>query len=118
MGVTYEKEPSGLYVIRLSGTMTDQDKKRVEDFGKKNIDRSTRIKVLILAEDFTGWAKEGDWGDLAFMLEYDPFIEKIAVVASENWQDRLLVFLGAGLREAAVEFFPIGEENMARAWLR
>lgn len=118
MGVTFAKEPSGLYVIRIAGTLTDKDRKGVEKFGKENIDRSTKIKVLILAEDFSGWAKQGDWGDLAFMLEYDPYIEKIAVVASEQWRDRMLVFLGAGLRGAAVEFFPIGEENMARAWLR
>lgn len=118
MNVSYAKEPSGLYVIRISGTFTDKDRRAVERFGKENIDRSAKIKVLILAEDFSGWAKQGDWGDLAFMLEYDPYIEKIAVVTSEQWRDRMMVFLGAGLREAAVEFFPIGDEIMARAWLR
>ena len=118
MGATYLKEASGIYVIRISGILTDQDQKEVEKFGKTTIDRSGKIKVLILAEGFSGWAKKGDWGDLTFMLEYDPYIEKIAVVASEQWRDKMLVFLGAGLREAAVEFFPIGEENMAHAWLQ
>jgi len=117
MAVSYVKEPSGLYVIRISGALTEKDRKRVERFGRENIDRDARIKVLILAEDFSGWSRQGDWGDLTFMMEYDPFIEKIAVVASERWQDKMLAFLGAGLREAAVKFFPVGEENMARAWL-
>lgn len=117
MGVTYGREPSGLFVIRLSGTLTDQDRKRVEGFGRRSIDRSTKIRVLILAEGFTGWARQGDWDDMTFMLEYDPYIAKIAVVADDRWRDRMLLFLGAGLRDAAVEFFMTGEEDRARAWL-
>lgn len=118
MGASTMIEPSGLFVIRLSGTLTVEDRNAVEKFGREHIDRGTQIKVLILAEDFSGWARQGNWGDLTFMLEYDRFIEKIAVVASEQWRDRMLLFLGAGLREASVEFFSIGEENLARALLR
>jgi len=118
MGVTCLKEPSGLYIVRMSGIFTDQDRKGVENFGRTTIDRSGKVKVLILAEGFSGWAKKGNWGDLTFMLEYDPYIEKIAVVADEQWRDEMLMYLGAGLRKAAVEFFPHGKENKARAWLQ
>jgi hypothetical protein len=118
MGVTYVKEPSGLYVIRMSGNFTDQDRKGVENFGRATIDRSGKVKVLVLAEGFSGWARQGDWGDLTFMLEYDPYIEKIAVVAGEQWRDKMLMYLGAGLRKAAVEFFTMDHENKARAWLQ
>jgi hypothetical protein len=117
MAASVEKEPSGLFVIRLSGTFTVADRNALEKFGRENIDRGARIKVLILDEDFSGWSRQGDWGDLTFMLEYDRFIEKIAVVASEKWRDRMMLFLGAGLREASVEFFPLGEERIARGWL-
>jgi hypothetical protein len=118
MGVTYVKEPSGLYVIRMSGIFTDQDRKGVENFGRETIDRSGKVKVIVLAEGFSGWAKEGDWGDMTFMIEYDPCIEKIAVVAGEQWRDKMLMYLGAGLRKAAVEFFAMGHEDKARAWLQ
>jgi hypothetical protein len=118
MGVTCLKEPSGLYIVRMSGIFTDQDRKGVENFGRTTIDRSGKVKVLILAEGFSGWAKKGDWDDMTFMLEYDPYIEKIAIVAEEQWRDKMLMFLGAGLRKAAVEFFPRGQENKARTWLR
>ena len=67
---------------------------------------------------FTDWAKKGDWGDLTFMLEYDPYIDKIAVVADEQWRDKVLIYLGAGLRKAAVEFFTMGHEDKVRAWLK
>lgn len=117
MGVTYAKEPSGIYAIRLSGIFTNQERKEMENAGRAMIDRSEKIRVLILAEGFSGWGREGDWGDLTFMLEYDPYIEKIAVVAGEQWRDKMLMYLGAGYRKAAVEFFPLGQEDKARAWL-
>lgn len=118
MSVTYVKEPSGLYVIRMSGIFTDQDRKGVENLGRATIDRSGKIKVLILAEGFSGWAQKGEWGDLTFMLEYDPYIEKIAVVAGEQWRDQMLAYLAAGLRKAAVEFYTQGQEDRAREWLQ
>jgi len=118
MGVTYVKEPSGLYVIRWSGIFTDQYRREVENAGRAMIDRSGKVKVLILSEGFSGWAKKGDWGDLSFMLEYDPYIEKIAVVADTQWRDKMLMYLAAGIRKAAVEFFALGQEDMARAWLQ
>ena len=117
MGVAGEKEPSGLYVLRISGVFTNQDRKAIEEAGRAELDRRSKIKVLILADGFAGWGKEGDWGDIRFMLEYDHYMEKIAVVADEKWRDKLLMFLAAGHREAAVEFFPSGEESRAREWL-
>jgi hypothetical protein len=118
MGISYVKEPSGLFVLRLSGIFTDQERKEMEKAGRAMIDRSGKVKVLILAEGFSGWAKKGDWGDVSFMFEYDPYIEKIAVVADKQWRDNMLMYLGAGMRKAAVEFFPLGQEDKARAWLQ
>jgi hypothetical protein len=117
MGITGEKEPSGLYILRMSGVFTNQDRKAMEAAGRAEIDRSSKIRILILAGGFAGWGKEGDWGDIRFMLEYDPYIEKIAVVADEKWRDPFLMYLAAGHRKAAVEFFPPGEESKARQWL-
>ena len=118
MPITYMKEPSGVYVIRVSGIFTNKERKEMENAGRAMIDRKEKIKVLIIAEGFSGWGKEGDWGDLSFMLEHDPYIEKIAVVAGENWRDMMLMFLAKGYRKAAVEFFPLGQEAKARAWLQ
>ena len=61
---------------------------------------------------------EGNWGDLTFMYEADPHINKIAIVAEGKWKDQLLMYLGAGRRQAAVEFFSVGEIQAARDWLQ
>jgi hypothetical protein len=55
---------------------------------------------------------------MTFFFEHDKHMEKIAVVANDKWKDQLLMLLGAGMRQAAVEFFPDSGEEAARGWLR
>ncbi len=118
MSVSFTKESEDLFVVSVGGILTFNDLKEIQNNASRAIDRSHKIKLLLLAENFSGWAKEGDWGNLEFMDEHDPYIEKIAVVTSEKWKDDLLLFLGAGIREASVEFFLTGEEEKARDWLK
>ena len=118
MSVTFTKESEDLFVISVQGVLTFDDQKEVEKEGREQFDRSQKVKLLVLAEQFSGWGKEGDWGDLTFMHEYDPYIEKIAVVAEGKWKDQILMYIGAGRREAAVKFFFEDEEEDARDWLQ
>ena len=115
MSVTFTKESDDLFVINLQGIFTFYDLKEVEKSAREQIDRNKKNKVLVLSEDFTGWGKEGDWGDLTFFHEYDPYIEKIAVVAEANWKDEMLMYIGAGRRKAEVKFF--FEDEDAWDWL-
>ena len=117
MSVTFTKEADDLFVISVQGIFTFDDLKEVEKSAREQIDRNQKVKLLVLAEDFTGWGKEGDWGDLTFMYEYDSCIEKIAVAAEANWKDQMLMYLGAGRRQAQVEFFFEDEAEDARDWL-
>ena len=118
MSMKFTKESEDLFVIHVKGTLTFEDQKEIENKGREQIDRSQKVKLLVLADQFTGWGKEGDWGDLTFKYEYDPYIEKIAVVADEKWRDQILMFLGVGRRQASVEFFFPGETDDARDWLQ
>ncbi len=118
MSVTYVKESENLLVVHIEGTFTFEDLKEIQNKAHAEIDRSRKVKLLVLAEEFSEWGKEGDWGDLTFMYEHDAQIEKIAVVAEGKWKDQILMFLGAGRRQAAVEFFLPGETQAARDWLR
>ena len=118
MGVSFAEKSEDLFVVSIEGVLTFDELMEIENKFAAAIDRSRKIKGLILAEDFSGWAKEGDWGNLEFMLEYDPYIQKIAVVANEEKKDDLLLYLGKGMREASVEFFPAGEKQKAHDWLQ
>ncbi len=118
MSVTFTKESDDLFVIKVQGVLTFDDLKDVEKRARVEIDRSQKTKLLVLADQFSGWGKEGDWGDLTFMYEYDPYIDKIAVVAEANWKDQMLMYLGAGRRQAQVKFFFDDEAEDARDWLQ
>ncbi len=118
MSVSFTKESEDLFVVSVEGILTFNDLKEVQNNASRAIDRSHKIKLLLLAENFYGWAKEGDWGNVEFLIEHDPYVHKIAVVTSEKWKDDVLLFLGAGIREASVEFFLTGEEEKARDWLQ
>jgi len=118
MSVSFTKESEDLFVVSIEGVLTFDELKEIENKFTAAIDRSRKIKGLILAENFSGWAKEGDWGNLEFMLKNDPYIQKIAVVANEEKKDDLLIFLLKGMREALVEFFPAGEKQKALDWLQ
>ncbi len=118
MSVSFTKESEDLFVVSVEGILTFNDLKEIQNNVSTAMDRSRKIKVLLLAENFSGWAKEGDWGNLEFLLEHDPYIQKIAVVTSEKWKDWVLIFLGAGMRKASVESFLTGEEEKARDWLK
>ncbi|MHC4309102.1 MAG: SpoIIAA family protein [Planctomycetota bacterium] len=118
MSVTFTKESGDLFVVRVQGVLTFNDQKKIEKIGREQINRNKKVKILALLEQFSGWGKEGDWGDLTFMYEYDPYIEKIAVVAEGKWKDDILMFLGAGRRLAQVKSFFPDEEKNAREWLQ
>ena len=118
MSMTFTKESDDLFVISVQGVFTFEDLKEIQEKASAQIDSSGKVKLLVLAEQFSGWGKEGDWGDLTFMYEYDSNIEKIAVVAEGKWQDEILMFVGAGRRQAAVEFFLPDKTEDARAWLQ
>ena len=116
MSVTVQREPDNLFVVTIKGVFTYDDLKEVESYAERK-EQKKQVKILVHAEEFEGWGKEGDWGDLTFMYEHDPYIEKIAVMSGERWKDEILMFIGAGRRQAQVQFFFDDEEEDAREWL-
>ena len=118
MSITFTKESDDLFVIRVDGVFTGEDKKEIENKGRQELKLLTCVRMLVLAAKFAGWGREGDWGDLTFLYESDPKIEKIAVVAEGKWKDEMLMYLGAGRRQAQVKFFLYDEEEVAKVWLQ
>ena len=118
MSVSFTKESEDLFVVSVEGALATNELKEIQDKVSAVIDHDLETKILLLAEKFSGWAKDGgDWGSLDFMLEHDSHIKKIAVVTSESMKDDVLAFLGAGMRKASVEYFSVGDEDKARSWL-
>ena len=117
MGITVSTESNHFIEIRISGIMSFEELQSLQDTYKHMLNSNVKLNCLILEDDFQGWGKGGDWGDLTFLYESDPHIGKIAVVTTERWKDESLMFLGAGRRQAVVKHFYPDEEADARQWL-
>lgn len=117
MGIKMSKESDNCIVISVSDVLSYPELQSVQESAKRILNTGTKVNCPILADAFRGWGKGGDWGDLTFMYASDPYIGKIALVSDEGRKDDLLMFLGAGRRQAEVRHFYPYEEQDARDWL-
>jgi hypothetical protein len=117
MSITVLREENGLRVVRVTGLLKKGEQDAALNAEAQDWTAETRAKVLILARVFQGWERGGGWGDLTFFNKHNEQISRIAVVAEPKWEAQILMFIGAGLRRAAVKFFPLPQEPQARAWL-
>lgn len=112
-------ELSGDVVMMIvSGVLTHEELTEVQAAGRKALAKRDRTRIIVIAEDFQGWAPSPDWGDLSFQTESDAKIERMAVVGDKKWKDLILAFTGKGFREIPIEYFEHGEIAKARRWLK
>jgi hypothetical protein len=102
---------------KISGELGKSEVSRMQAAALETIRRCGKISALFILDDFRGWKREGDWGDITFLTEHDKDIAKIAVVGEAEWRDLIYAFLAKGFRQAAVEYFLPAELAKARAWL-
>lgn len=117
MPASIQHESGNLFRIRISGVLRQAELKDVQAVAAQEIARLGTIRLLFVLDQFEGWEREADWGDLAFYAAHDKDIDKIAILGDANWRDHGLAFAGAGIRKAPVKFYPPAESAQARAWL-
>jgi hypothetical protein len=117
MPASIEHESGDLFRVHISGVLSKTELENVEAVAAREIKRLGKIKLLVILEQFQGWERGADWGDVTFFTMHDQDIERIAIVGAEKWRDDALAFTGAGLRKAAVKFYPSSESAQAHAWL-
>jgi hypothetical protein len=102
---------------KINGELTKSEVSQMQAAALAAIRRCGKVSALFILENFNGWARAGDWGDITFLTEHDSDISKIAVVGDEKWRDFAEAFLAKGFRQAAVEYFLTEDLAKARAWL-
>jgi len=117
MGVAIQQEEGNLRVVRITGLLRKSEMDAALAAEARKWDPATRLKVLVMVEDFKGFERGADWGDISFLVKHDQQIEKIAIVADPKWEVETLSFAGAGFRQGQVKFFLLSQLAQARAWL-
>ena len=117
MPLTMEHERENIFRLDLQGRLRRADFESCEQQLEREILRQGRVRLLIVLEGFTGWDPGAPWNDLSFYMQHGDAIERIAIVGPDRWRSHMLMFAGADLRKAQVEYFPLGTAAEARAWL-
>lgn len=108
----------GIVTLELTGALSPRDLAAVHSAAAIHLREWQGGKLLILAGNFTGWTKEGDWADLPFQTANDELIHKMAIVGDTRWEDFARLFTSERHRPFPIEFFPTGQDSEARAWLK
>ena len=117
MSISVHHEQGNIYRLDVRGLLRKQDLEQSQDFLATEMKRIGNVRLLFILSGFEGWDQRDDWRDMAFYVKYGSSIERIAIVGEERWQAETMMFTGAGLRRAPVEFFPEASVTQARAWL-
>jgi hypothetical protein len=117
MGITAHEESGNVFVIRISGLIKKAEWDAAQALAAKKWENIDNIKMLIVLEDFKGWEKNDNWGDMSFYIQHREKITKIAFVGNPKHEAEMLMFSGAGFRPAPVKYFPPSQIDLARKWL-
>jgi hypothetical protein len=103
--------------VRISGVMKLADQQSLQNTGMKLIAQGTKVRLLVTLENFQGWEKGVDWGDIGFLMAHGDDVARMAIVGDVRWRDEVFAFAGKGLRATRIEFFPPSSLKEAEAWV-
>jgi hypothetical protein len=81
-----------IVTIKISGEIERTEVTQIQAAALGAIQRCGKISALFILDDFRGWKRDGNWGDISFMTQHDQDIAKIAVVGDEQWCDLFVLF--------------------------
>jgi stage II sporulation SpoAA-like protein len=117
MSMSVQHEQNNVYRLDVRGTLQKHDFQRCQETLIGEMSRVGTIRLLFVLEGFEGWDQKDDWRDMTFYTKYGSSIDRIAIVGDERWRSETLMFAGADLRRAPVQFFAAGSLDQARAWV-
>jgi hypothetical protein len=111
-------ESSGSLVsVKIKGELKKSELDQIQALAIELIKRWGKVRVLVILEDFQGWERGENWGDITFAVEHDNDIEKVAIVGEESWKEPVLAFFGKPFRKLSIEYFDPSQLARARAWV-
>jgi len=117
MPMSLEREQGNCFRLDMRGTLRQTELDACQERLAGEMARRGPVRLLFVLDGFDGWEPHARWNDLTFYVKHGDAIERIAIVGPERWRTETLMFAGADLRKARVEFFAEGDAAEARAWL-
>jgi hypothetical protein len=108
---------NGLLTLKVSATLTEVELRAAQQAAGELIREYGKLRILVLAEDFAGWERGGQWNDFSFQARYDQSIDRMAIVGDSKWEELALMFAAKDMRHFPIEYFESADLEAARAWL-
>ncbi len=119
MPIALEQETDRVFRIEMRGLLRKADLDRCQSRLATEMSRLAPVRLLFVLDGFEAGSRETTGATLTFYAKYSDCIDRIAIVGDERWRSEALMFAGADLRRAPVEFFAgsASDDSAARAWL-
>ena len=117
MPIKWEQESTETLVARISGKLFRSEMQACQAAMTPIIQAHGNMRLLVILENFEGWAASHGWEDTSFADENDDYLSRFAFVGDEKWRDQALMFALAGLRPVEIQYFSSDQETAARKWL-
>ncbi len=92
MGCEVLDSSDGRLTIKVTGELKKFELDGMQNVARAALKQWAKIRVLVKVEDFRGWERNADWGDVSFMQGDGRNIEKMAIVGDEDWRDLIYAF--------------------------
>ena len=117
MPVRLRRDEDHVFRLDIRGTLRRDEFDQCQRALAGELIDGTTVRLLVILDQFEGWDARDDWRDLSFYVAHGDAIDRIAIVGPESWRAEMLMFAGAELRRAPVEFFSEDRLAQAGAWL-
>lgn len=118
MGAAIYRDDNGTLVLSVGGILHKKELDQAQAKALRIVGAEEKVKLLVVVlDDFRGWVRTEEWGDLSFFLEHGERIVKMAIVGRARWRDKMLAFAGAGVRATSVKYFLPDGLTEAEEWL-
>ena len=98
------KESTNVFRVEMRGVVRKADSRSVPGAHRRGNAPVGPVRLLFVLDGFEGWDPRDNWSDLTFYVRHGDRIERMAIVGDEKWRSQSLMFAGADLRKAPVEF--------------
>ena len=118
MSATIDSSSDDILRLRISGLLKKSELDAIQEETIGIYDSRDHVNSLVILENFEGWERGADWGDMSFTTTRGKKLRKMAIAADPKWETEAMMFVGAGVRRADIRFFPAGSLSAAESWLR
>jgi len=107
----------GVLTIKVTGRLNELEIDQLQAAATQAVAQWNKFRVLIILEDFDGWAASPAGDGAGFIRRGGQAVEKIAIVGDDKREDVGRLFLGENLPAAAVSYFAPADRDQAVLWI-